>query len=103
MVQRDKLNDRLLDKDAKFDEIDDEIVGLQRKKRENLSTEEKAKLTTAQKIQKELTYLTQAMDLSPAEAKHWYYKLKREYEEEARILKKMQERQARKDFRKLMK
>jgi hypothetical protein len=29
------------------------------------------------------------MDLSPAEAKHWYYKLKREYEEEARILKKM--------------
>jgi len=28
MVQRDKLNDRLIDKDAKFDEIDDEIVGL---------------------------------------------------------------------------
>jgi len=47
MVLKDKLNDRLLDKDAKFDEIDDEIVGLQRKKRENLSNEEKAKLTTA--------------------------------------------------------
>lgn len=45
MVEVDKLKDRALDKNANFDEIDDEIIGLQRKKRENLSTEHKKALT----------------------------------------------------------
>lgn len=43
------------------------------------------------------------MDLDAAEQKHWWYKLRREYEEEERIRKKMEQRQARKEFRKMMK
>ena len=63
MVEIDKLRDIALNKDANFDEIDDEIVGFQRVKVENLSTEDNKKLTVKQKIAKELTYLTEAMGL----------------------------------------
>lgn len=35
--------------------------------------------------------------------KHWWYRLKREYEEEAKIKKRLEERKAKKDFKKLMK
>jgi hypothetical protein len=43
------------------------------------------------------------MDLDAAQQKHWYYKLKREYEEEARIKKKLEAQKSRKEFRKMMK
>jgi len=39
------------------------------------------KLTTEQKVKKELEYVKKALDLSDAQAKHWGYQLKREYEE----------------------
>jgi len=40
LVEIDKIKDRSLEKDADFDEIDHEIVGLQRKKVEDLSKED---------------------------------------------------------------
>jgi hypothetical protein len=43
------------------------------------------------------------MDLDEFGQKHWYYRLKREYENEAKILRRLEQRQAKKDFRKLMK
>jgi acyl-CoA reductase-like NAD-dependent aldehyde dehydrogenase len=54
-------------------------------------------------VSKELAYVTEAMGLDAQEQKHWYYKLKREYEEEARLLAKIEHQKARKEFRKLMK
>jgi len=50
-----------------------------------------------------LEALTRIMHLDGPARKHWYYRLKREYEEEAKIIKRLEQRQARKDFRKLMK
>lgn len=49
--------------------IDKEIMG-----------DAKQKLTTQQKIERELTYVKESLDLSPSEAKHWGYRIKREYE-----------------------
>jgi len=34
----------------------------------------------AKKVEKELAYMTMALDMDPAMQKHWGYKLKREYE-----------------------
>ena len=50
-----------------------------------------------------MAYITEAMDLDEFGQKHWYYRLKREYEAEAKILRRLEQRQAKKDFRKLMK
>jgi len=46
LVEIDKIKDRSLEKDADFDEIDHEIVGLQRKKVEDLSKEDQQKKLT---------------------------------------------------------
>ena len=43
------------------------------------------------------------MHLDAPSRKHWYYRLKREYEEEARIKKRLEQRKAKKEFRKLLK
>ena len=43
------------------------------------------------------------MELDPSEQKHWWYKLKKEYELQERNRKKEEARQARKAFRKLLK
>jgi hypothetical protein len=43
------------------------------------------------------------MDLDEYGKKHWYYRLKREYKKEAEIIKRLEERKAKKEFRKLMK
>lgn len=40
-------------------------------------------------VQRELKYVTESLSLTPAEAKHWYYRIKREYEEEERIKKRL--------------
>jgi hypothetical protein len=39
-----------------------------------------------------LDYLTSVMDLDEQGKKHWYYRLKREYEEEAKIKKRLEQR-----------
>ena len=46
LVEIDKIKDRSLEKEADFDEIDHEIVGLQRKKVEDLSKEDQQKKLT---------------------------------------------------------
>lgn len=47
--------------------------------------------------------MTQALDLNPKEAKHWFNKLKREYQEQEKREKIMTQLKARKEFRKMMK
>lgn len=47
--------------------------------------------------------MVDALDLDANEAKHWAYKLKREYEKEEKIRKRMEQKQARKDYVKMMK
>lgn len=66
-----------------FDERDNDIVGTKTEKMENLSdyATRHQKLTVAQKVERELTYVTEAMGLDIFQQKHWRYKLKREYEE----------------------
>jgi hypothetical protein len=76
-------------------------VGFKREKVENLAGPGK-KLTTKQKVEKELAYVTQALDLDANLQKHWYYKLKREYEAQEALQKRMEAKQARKDYRKLL-
>jgi hypothetical protein len=56
-----------------------------------------------EKVQKQLAVLTSVMHLDSFGQKHWYYRLKREYTAEAKILKRLEERQAKKDFRKTLK
>ena len=68
-----------------------DIVGFKREKVENLSVTKK-KLTTQQKIERELAYITKAMDLDAPLQKHWYYKLKREYEAQEQREKRFAER-----------
>lgn len=60
-------------------------------------------MTIMEKVQKQLAYLTEAMQLDEYGQKHWYYRLKREYEKEAAVIKRLQQRQAKKDFKKMMK
>ena len=43
------------------------------------------------------------MDLDVNQQKHWYYRLKREYEEREKILKRLEQKQAKKAYRKLLK
>ena len=43
------------------------------------------------------------MGLDEGQQKHWAYKLKREYEAQAKLEKRMEERQAKKDYRKMLK
>ena len=43
------------------------------------------------------------MHLDEYGRKHWFYRLKREYEKEAKILKRLEQRKAKKEFRKTMK
>jgi len=57
---------------ANFDERLNDIVGFKPKITENLNTIKK-KLTTQQKIARELDYLTMAMDLDAPLRKHWGY------------------------------
>lgn len=38
------------------------------------------KLTVEEKIERELGYMAEALDLEGGDLKHWRYKLKREYE-----------------------
>lgn len=47
-------------------------------------------LTVEQKVDKEITFIKEALDLTDAQAKHWRYKLKREYEAQERREKLMQ-------------
>lgn len=61
------------------------------------------KLTISQKVERQLKVVTEVMGLDAAGRKHWYYRLKREYQKEAAILKRLEQRQAKKDFRKMLK
>ena len=67
-----------------FNERTKDIVGMQTAKTEDMSDQsryaKKENLTVEQKVAKELDYVTQAMDLDEFGRKHWFYKLKREYE-----------------------
>lgn len=49
-------------------------------------------LTVMQKVEKQLNSLTRIMDLDGPSRKHWYYRLKREYEEEEKIKKRLKQR-----------
>ena len=61
----DKEIDGLLSEGASFNERDDEIVGLQREKAENMSDGATSgkKMTVKEKIEKELAYVTEARTL----------------------------------------
>jgi len=100
-------NDEHLAANESYNERDKDIVGkAKREKVENLSGpigESKKNLTVQQKIQSELRYLTEALDLDAPSQKHWYYKLKREYEEQEKTRKRMEGREARKNYRNMMK
>ena len=61
------------------------------------------KRTTEQKIQDELTYVTKVMQLDPFQQKHWYYRLKREYEAQEKLEKRLEQKLARKAYRKMLK
>lgn len=60
-------------------------------------------MTILEKVNKELAFLTRSMGLDASEQKHWFYRLKREYEAEAKVLRRMKQRQAKKEFRKKLK
>jgi hypothetical protein len=47
-------------------------------------------LSVQEKIDKELSYVVDALHLDANEAKHWAYKLKREYEKEEKIRKRIE-------------
>ena len=47
--------------------------------------------------------MKEALDLTDGQAKHWYFQLKKEYEEQERRERILKEVQARKEFRKMMK
>ena len=42
------------------------------------------------------------MDLDEQGKKHWFYKLKREYEAQEKLKKRLEQKQARKEFRKML-
>ena len=101
MVRQDEKEETMLHEGADYDERDRDIVGFQTEKIENLNA--KKRLSIKQKIEKELAYVTNAMGLDEGQQKHWAYKLKREYEAQAKLEKRMEERQAKKDYRKMLK
>lgn len=87
------MDQRIIDgmQGENFDERDDEIVGLQTEKVENMSENANKKaLTVEQKVERELTYVTQAMGLDVYGQKHWRYKLKREYEQQEKTRKRLE-------------
>ena len=43
------------------------------------------------------------MSLDPFQQKHWYYRLKREYEAQEKLEKRLEQKAARKAYRKLLK
>lgn len=88
-----------------IDERDSDIVGLQKKNViENLSPDAyQGEISVKEKIAKELAYVTEAMDLDANGVKHWGYRLKREYEKQEKIKKRMEQKKARKDYVKMMK
>ena len=47
-------------------------------------------LTVMQKVEKQLAAMTRIMNLDSHERKHWYYRLKREYTEEAKVRKRLE-------------
>ena len=47
--------------------------------------------------------MTKVMSLDPFQQKHWYYRLKREYEAQEKLEKRLQQKAARKAYRKLLK
>ena len=53
--------------EVNFDERNNEIVGLQREKAENMSDNAASgpKMTIKQKVERELAYVTDALDLDP--------------------------------------
>jgi hypothetical protein len=61
MVMKDDRDEHELHDGANFDERLADIVGFKRAKSENLNAVKK--LSTKQKIEKELAYITEAMDL----------------------------------------
>lgn len=93
----------MADPDAKFDERDSDIVGMQVEKQTNIGNDKKEPLTLEQKVERELLYVTAAMGLEPDQVKHWRYRLFREYKEQEKIRKRLEKLEARKQFRKLMK
>ena len=46
------------------------------------------RLSVMEKVQKQLAVVTEIMDLDEPGRKHWYYRLKREYEKEAKLIKR---------------
>eukprot|EP00347_Sterkiella_histriomuscorum_P003403 403364431 len=88
-----------------IDEEETKIVGKQaRTKVENMDQENQLnKLSTEQKIQRELSYMTQALDLDIPQQKHWFYKLRREYKEQEKLQERLKQKEARKQFMKLLK
>jgi len=65
LVTLDEEIDGLLGEGVNFNERDDEIVGLQREKEENMSegATRGKQMTVKDKIEKELAYVTEAMGL----------------------------------------
>ena len=50
------------------------------------------RLTVMQKVEKQLRALTDIMDLDDGQRKHWFYRLKREYEQEEKAIKRLEQR-----------
>ena len=71
MVKDDDRAEYALHDGANFDERLSDIVGFKSEKSDNLNKVKK--MSTPQKIAKELAYVTEAMDLDEGLQKHWYY------------------------------
>ncbi len=63
LVNMDEQSEQLQQEGTNWNERSKDIVGLKREKIDNLNS--LRKMTTKQKIEKELTYVTQALDLDP--------------------------------------
>ena len=63
----EQLDGLMPDLDSRYDERDKEIVGLQREKTENISDTATTRkpLSVQQKVERELAYVTEALDLDP--------------------------------------
>ncbi|CDW81632.1 rbfa domain containing protein [Stylonychia lemnae] len=85
------------------DDQETKIIGKQARHKTEDLTKESLVLTKEQKIMKELNFVTTSLDLNDRERKHWYYRIKREVEEEEKAQKRLEQREARKQFLKLLK
>ena len=82
------------------------IIGLTNPKTEHYTEGHPSTLrqiTIMDKVQRQLAYLTKVMELDEYGRKHWFYRLKREYEKEAEIQKRLRQRLAKKKFKRMMK